>query len=80
MPRKKSPSNSSQSSNPVRGRAVEKATKLSMKEKSLLARAAHAQACVDSLYEYLQEAWKFVEPGMPLHLNWHIKEVCRENR
>jgi predicted phage terminase large subunit-like protein len=52
--------------------------KLSQKEKTLLRKAAKQQLCLDSLYEYLQEAWQYVEPGMPLHLNWHIKTIARE--
>ncbi len=41
-------------------------------------RAAAEELCIKSLFEFLQVAWQFVEPGMPLHLNWHIETIAKE--
>lgn len=32
--------------------------------------------CEDSLYEFLQEGFKIINPGKKLQGNWHIKYVC----
>ena len=43
-----------------------------------LRKATAQELCIKSLFEFLQVAWQFVEPGMPLHLNWHIETIANE--
>jgi hypothetical protein len=38
--------------------------------------AAVAKLCEVSLYDFVSEAWKLVEPGTRYVSSWHIKAIC----
>jgi predicted phage terminase large subunit-like protein len=39
-------------------------------------RLIHAPYAVPSLYDFLKEAWKVIEPGVPFTKGWHLEAIC----
>jgi len=42
----------------------------------LIEREQKRRAASASLYEFVQQAWPVVEPGVPFIPSWHIEEIC----
>jgi predicted phage terminase large subunit-like protein len=42
----------------------------------LIRRERERRAASASLYEFVQQAWHVVEPGVPFIPSWHIEEIC----
>lgn len=36
-----------------------------------------AEKCRRSLARFVREYWPYMMPGIPLHWNWHLEEICR---
>lgn len=49
---------------------------LTPEQQQLLRISAQAELAKRSLYAFVQEAWRVVEPGKTFRDNWHIKLIC----
>lgn len=50
---------------------------MSPENRRLYARAALAELCRRSLYEFLKASWSVLEPGVPFEDNWHVYVMCQ---
>jgi predicted phage terminase large subunit-like protein len=47
-----------------------------LKNPTLLLADVNAELARRSLYEFVKQAWSFVEPAEPYRDNWHVRAVC----